>query len=151
MIDKLKDFDCPMCHVKIPVEYAPKKIKHVNYRGQPKFFCLGCAEEWEALVAITMEKRMAEKYSAVSDLTPKAVLAIRREQKEVQAEDEKLVDEEVDVMDGDKTRKLFRKKGDRHEQAKQPLQVMQEKFIKGLEQERSKKIIVPNTFKGGKR
>lgn len=148
----LTEFRCPLCNVKIPVEYMSKKTKFIDYPKHPNLLCcIGCAEEYEELVRITMEKRVAEGYAEKSGIKPETILAIRKEQEQVREEDEKLVDEEVDVMDGEKGRKVFRKKGDRHEQSKPPLQVIREQFAKGLQKSRQKRILLPSiaSLKGG--
>ena len=47
-------------------------------------------------------------------------------------------------MDNEKVKKVFKKRGDRHEESKTPLQVMSERFIKGLAKERERKVVVPS-------
>jgi len=144
MSEKLTEFDCPVCHVKIPAEYMAKNTKFIHLPKRPNtLVCIGCGETYEELVKIAMEKRIAENFSMYTGIKPETILAIRKEQEQIRAEDEKLVDDEVDVMDGKKARKIFKKKGDQHEESKSPLEVIFEQFRKGLEKVRQRKIIIP--------
>lgn len=144
------EFDCPFCHVKIALAYVAKNTKLVQWKTKAMLICVGCAKEYEAMVAAAMKKRIDDNYQAYEDpfgrhdgLSADTIIALRKEQEAIRVEDERLVDEEVDVMDAAKARKLFKKKGDQHEEAKPPLQVIREKFIQGLRKERQKRIIVP--------
>lgn len=139
------DFDCPFCHVKIPAEYMKAKTRVVDYKGMPKICCLQCAKEYEAAVMKCMEVYAAKELGAPLGMTTEQAMALRQESEHTIKEDERLVDEEVDVRDAEKAKRIFKRKGDQHEERKTPLQIMREMFIKGIRKAGEKKIIVPGS------
>jgi hypothetical protein len=152
-MEKKTEFDCPWCHVKIPLDNLKFKTRPVEIGGgKPYLVCIGCAGQYNIMVMRAMELRLAEQTAKETGMTVKQVLAMRQQAREMEEEDQRLIDEEVSVMDGGKIRKLFHKMGDMFEQRKSPLQVMREKFFEGLRKTSERKIIIPGSLslKGGR-
>lgn len=135
-------YRCPICGAIVPDYNMSRYTKLINYKGRLILVCKDCGEFYEDQVLKAMTDRLAEDTAKATGLTPEAIKAMREEREYYQKEDERLVDEEVDVMDNEKVKRVFKKKGDQHEESKTPLRVMTEKFLEGLERERRKKIIV---------
>lgn len=133
----------PGCRQEIPEENMRRFTKLIHFHGRNILVCKDCGEQYERTVLKAMQMRLAEERAKEIGLTPEQVLSMREEAEAIRLEDEKLVDEEVDVMDKAGVEKAFKKKGDQHEEGKSPLRVMTEKFAEGLRREREKKIIVP--------
>lgn len=141
MSEKIIDFDCPFCHVKIPTEYMAKKVDLVDYKKQRILVCISCAKEYTAMVSYAKEYAAAIDMADKLGCRPEEIVEMRRERQEIEKEDERLVDEEVNVMDTEAVKKAFR---DKNNPQRTPLEVMRNKFFKGLEKQQQRKIIVPN-------
>jgi len=144
---KIIDFCCPMCFVKIPTEYMAKKVELVDVLNTKELVCIGCANDWKASIKRAQEVASAVKTSKILGMTPESIIAMRKERQEIAEEDEKLVDEEVHVMDSEKMLKLYKNRGDKFGRLK-PIEVMQNRFKKGIIKEMERKIIVPGRFNG---
>lgn len=132
----------PGCREIIPDYNLYRYSKLINFHGKRILVCKDCGDKFEDEVLKVMQNKLAEDTARETGLTKESILALREESEYWRKEDERLVDDEVDVMDSKRARKLFRKKGDQHEEAKPPLQVMTERFAKGLRKQREKKILV---------
>ena len=144
---KIIDFCCPMCFVKIPTEYMAKKVELIDFYNTKELVCIGCARLWNATVKRAKEVESAVKTAKVLGMTPEQIIAMRKERQEIADEDEKLVDEEVHVMDTEKMLKLYKTRDNKFGRLK-PIQIMQDRFKKGMIKEMEKKIIVPGGFNG---
>lgn len=143
MSEKILDFDCPGCHVKIPVEYLHAKTRFVQQGPREILCCYGCARKYENEVLKVMREKLAAEQADAVGLTAEAILAIQDEIEYYKKEDERLVDDEVDMKDAAKAKKIFRDNRDPYEQRKPPLQIMQERFFEGMRKSQEKKIRVP--------
>lgn len=142
MPDKIQEFRCPRCTVLIPTEYMANKTEIIQFKGQHILLCIGCATRWNKMVAYAEELEAARSMAHQLGVPAKDIVEMRRERNAHAAEDEKLVDEELDVMDKAGIEKAFRQKYD-SSGMRTPLDTMREKFMKGVEKEQTPKIILP--------
>ena len=137
-----KPFRCPWCTTEISVEYMRGKVQAVPANGSQLLVCIGCAEQYMPIYRKTVEAANAQGASKKYGLSAETILKIRAEQREYAQEDEKKVDEEVDVMNKVAVEKAFK---DSRDPLKKPIEVMQHQFKKGLQKEWDGKIIIPGS------
>ncbi len=137
--DKIEEFRCPFCTVGIPFDYMHNKTKIVSFKKKKILVCIGCAGTYLKMVQIATDSARALKTAKATgfDITPEQILAQWKESEEIRAEDEKLVDEEVDVFDGEKLKKIYK--------SNDPKKIMREKVDEGIRKEREGKIHIPVT------
>lgn len=140
------DFDCPLCHTKIPTEYMAKKTDMLTIRGVSMLACIGCNKKWKEQLEFEQELMASEGIAAELGMDPKDWIKIRRERKEMEKEDEDLIDEEVDIYDTKKAKRLFREKWDKHG-IRTPIQNMRLNFMRGMRKELQGKLKIQ--VKGG--
>lgn len=140
----ITEFNCPLCHVKIPTEYMAKKTEMLEIRGVKMLACIGCNQKWYDFLQYEEELLATEGMAEQLGIDPKVWMAIRKERAELQKDDERLIDDEVDAFDVKKANRLFREKWDKMGRLK-PIEVMQRSFLRGVEKERQRIIQV----KGG--
>jgi len=142
MAKQTAEFKCPFCREVIPNEKLQRLTMLVEIAGGhgALVVCRDCGNDYNRMVEIATDKRIASMKAKLTGMTPELILSIRDESRQIQEEDERLVDEIVDVMDAEKAKKVFKKKGDMHEEAKSPIQVMQEQHAKGMRKAREKRI-----------
>ena len=141
------DFDCPLCHTKIPTEYMAKKTELLRIRGIIMLACIGCNKKWKEYLEFEAELMASEGVAAQLGMDPKDWVKIRRERKEMEKEDEANIDEEVSLFDVKKAKRLFREKWDKHG-IMTPMQGMRRNFRRGMQKEFERKQILVQV-KGG--
>jgi len=135
------DFDCPLCHTKIPTEYMAKKTDMLTIRGVSMLACIGCNKKWKEYLEFEAELMASEGVAAQLGMDPKQWVQIRREREALQKEDEAKIDEEVDIYDTKKAKKLFREKWDKHGM-RTPIQSMRRSLHRGMQKEFQRKLII---------
>ena len=140
------DFDCPLCHTKIPTEYMAKKTDTLTIRGVSMLACIGCNKKWKEQLEFEAEIMASEGVAAQLGMDPKQWVQIRREREALQKEDEAGIDDEVDLYDTKKAKKLFREKWDKHG-TRTPIQSMRSNFMRGMRKELQGKLQIQ--VKGG--
>ena len=140
------DFDCPLCHTKIPTEYMAKKTDMLTIRGVSMLACIGCNKKWKEQLEFEAELMASEGVAAQLGMDPKQWVKIRRERQEMQKEDEAKIDDEVDIFDVKKAKRLFREKWDKFGLVS-PIQGMRKNFMRGMRKELQGKLKIQ--IKGG--
>ncbi len=144
MVDEVKEFVCPWCGTAIPLEYMPDSTRMAMVgKDDERLVCITCSDKFEIEIVSRMRDRMTEEKADAMGVSVAQLKALREEQEYWRKFDSEHVDDEIDVMDGRAAKKAFMDKRDPHEQAKPPLQIMRERFMKGMRKEMEKKIVVP--------
>lgn len=143
----IKEFDCPLCHTKIPLEYMAKKVEMLRIRGIALLACIGCNTKWSEFLQYEEELLASEAVSGQLGIDPKVWMAIRKERKELEKEDEAKVDEEISLFDVDKAKRLFREKWDK-QGIRTPLEGMRRNFLLGVQKELQSKVHIKGGING---
>lgn len=144
-VSKVTSFRCPVqdCRAEIPLDNIKRFTKIIEIKGKEIMVCPACAIRYENEVLSVMRKRVTEATAREMGISPEAVEALREERLYYEKDDEAQIADEVDVMDAEKANRILKKKGDAYEANRTVLQVLQERFQRGLEKERQRKIISP--------
>ena len=137
---ELHEFNCPFCHVKIPLDYMAKKTKLVPAGPKQMLVCIGCANEYTEVYEKVTEIALADDLGNELGISAAAAAALRKEKEYYRNLDDERVDEEVDVKDVKKAKKLFY---DRNDPLAKPIDVMKNSFLKGMQKEREKSGLFP--------
>lgn len=143
----ITEFDCPLCHTKIPTEYMAKKTDMLTIRGVSMLACIGCNKKWKEQLEFEAELMASEGVAAHLGMDPKDWVKIRREREALQKEDEANIDEEVSLYDTKKAKKLFREKWDKFG-LRTPIQGMRKNFMRGMRKEMQRKLIIQGGING---
>ena len=139
----LTEFDCPWCHVKIEPEYMGFGTRLVEVGREMLLLCKTCGDEYDITVIQALRNRLTNERADELGVTIENYKALQEEREYWLKYDEANVDDEVDVMDAAKAKRIFRDNRDPFEQRKTPIQIMRERFEAGLRKERERKIVVP--------